>query len=813
MRVVVAALTVLCCWLTLKAPDSPMVKVATTLHPPPQGVAWLVTAVWWAGSIGVIVVLAGLALLARRRDVARDVAIAAVGTWLVVVLLQALWGTDGGRAPSTALVGFDLGFPLARIAATVAVAATALPLLSRPVQRAVRTVIVLAAVATVVHGSGTPVAVLASLALGWGTGAAVHLIFGSPLGLPSGDEAAVLLADAGVPAEDVVALPRQPWGVARYRGRDDQGPLEATIYGRDAADAQLLAKTFRFVCYRDSGPQLTLTRIQQVEHEAYLTLVAERSGARVPAVVTAGRAGPSRDAVLVTRPPVGTRLADLMAEVAPPPTVADDPAPAEETKPDGGAKKEAAEEAPPAGDPVVPLPQVGDDCLRDLFSEVAALRRAGLAHGAIGSETVVVDPSGGRAGLVDFRCATATAPAERLDRDVAAALAVAGTVAGADRAVAAAATVLDKPTLAAALPYLQRAALDPTAARPLRGHKHLLAALRDRGAAEAGVEVPKLAEPRRISWINLVVVIGSFIGIWALVGVFIQVGSSFSTIVGADWGWVVATAILCFAAYPANAVTVLGSVVDALPYGPAVTLEVSNSFVSLAAGTMGAMASRVRFFQQAGYDATLAISSGALVSTASWIVKGALFLIALPIALSDFHFTTSPSSGSSGSSTHVFWLIILVVVGVVVLLGLVLFVPRLRRLARDKLRPKLSEMVAHLKVLAVHPRNLVEVFGGSMAAQLVIALALGTALHAFNEHLNLAELLIVLTLASMLGGVSPVPGGMGIVEAGMILGLTAAGIPETQAVAATFVQRLFSAYLPPVAGWISLVWMRRHEYL
>jgi len=74
-------------------------------------------------------------------------------------------------------------------------------------------------------------------------------------------------------------------------------------------------------------------------------------------------------------------------------------------------------------------------------------------------------------------------------------------------------------------------------------------------------------------------------------------------------------------------------------------------------------------------------------------------------------------------------------------------------------------------------------------------------------------LIVVITLASILGGVSPVPGGMGVVEAGMILGLTAAGISESNAVAAVFVQRLFTSYLPPIWGWFVLVWMRRREYL
>ena len=116
-------------------------------------------------------------------------------------------------------------------------------------------------------------------------------------------------------------------------------------------------------------------------------------------------------------------------------------------------------------------------------------------------------------------------------------------------------------------------------------------------------------------------------------------------------------------------------------------------------------------------------------------------------------------------------------------------------------------------MLSTHPRNLVEIFGGELVGQLLVAMALGAALHAFDEHLSLASLLIALTVGSMIGGISPVPGGMGVVEAGMILALTAAGIPQDDAVAAVFVQRLFTAYLPPIWGWFFLVWMRKKEYL
>ena len=82
------------------------------------------------------------------------------------------------------------------------------------------------------------------------------------------------------------------------------------MYGRDASDARVLAKLWRFCFYRDSGPALILDRLQQVEHEAYLTFVAGRAGVLVPEVLAAGRFGPSRDAALVTRLPDGPALAE-----------------------------------------------------------------------------------------------------------------------------------------------------------------------------------------------------------------------------------------------------------------------------------------------------------------------------------------------------------------------------------------------------------------------------------------------------------------------------------------------------------------------
>jgi len=94
-----------------------------------------------------------------------------------------------------------------------------------------------------------------------------------------------------------------------------------------------------------------------------------------------------------------------------------------------------------------------------------------------------------------------------------------------------------------------------------------------------------------------------------------------------------------------------------------------------------------------------------------------------------------------------------------------------------------------------------------------VILALGAALHAFGTQLSVAALVIAATMAGVLASASPAGGGMGVAEAGLILALTAAGISNHQATAAVFVQRTFTAYLPPIIGWFTLMWMRRRDYL
>ncbi len=770
MAVLVIALSV----GAIRHPLSFESTVVDAVSPLPNGLHWIVSSLWFLGSIGAMVASVAVALLVRRVRLAVEMVAVVLGTWALCGLLGMVLGVDGGRPNTEAYPGIDPGFPLARVAVATAMVCTVVPYLSRPFRRFVLLLVALAAVAAVLQGAGLPAVVIASLAIGWGLAAALRLAVGSPTGLPSIGEVVDAADELGLTLTGVQPVRPQVWGVARFTATLDGGPADVSIYGRDAADAQFLAKAWRFVWYRDSGPTLSITRLQQVEHEAYLDLAARRAGVGAPDVLLAAMAPSGQEAVLVTRPPAGRALGDL--------------------EPD----------------------EVTDAVLDAVLGEVGRMRAVGIAHGSLSASSIVVDTSLADApevGLRDFRTATSSAPPERIDRDLGGLLIVLGLAAGAQRTVDATVRVLGPTALEAALPQIQASAVDRATRHEVRRQKSLLGELRDGGATAVGVEPPELAEIHRVSPSGLAMGVGALVGIVLIVREFAGVGGILDTLKTAEWPWVLA----CFVAAQLTNVTqawsVMGSVSAALPFGPTLGLELANAFTGLVGGTLGTTATIIRYFQRRGLAVSVAVSSGVLVSVANMVAQAALFIASFLLTRGDFDFGTNATTGSSNSGGHNGTLLLLLVVAAVVVVGVVTFVPRLRKMAADKLRPQYTAARDNLRELATQPGKLLQLFGGAAGAQILFAVALGFALKAYGWSLGLPELIVVNTVASLLGGIAPVPGGMGVIEAGMIAGLTAAGVPDTIAVAATITQRLFTCYLPPIWGYPTLAWMRKREYL
>jgi uncharacterized membrane protein YbhN (UPF0104 family) len=748
--------------------ESRLVEAADDL---PSWAASLSDLLFWASAAGVLLVGLLAAGVGRRLAVVRDVGLAVAAAAAIVMALRLVLGDDGGRPAGTDLSS-STAFPVLLVAVSVGAAAGMAPYLTRPTRRLVYGLVTVGVLCALPAGEAVVLSLLAALLVGWGAGAVVHLAVGSPAGFPSAAEIAEGVATLGVDLRDVAPLERQQWGVARFEGRDVDGQIcDVAAYGRDAKDAQLLAKAWRFAWYRDAGPSLALTRLQQVEHEAVATLLAAGAGVAVPEVLAVGVSPLTEDALLVTRRPEAVALADR----------------------DGMALTDAT--------------------MDDAWGQLDGLRSARIAHGAIDPWHLLADDDGG-VHLVGFEDSSTSAPDDRLDADAAGLLVTLALEVGVERAAASAVRAIGADRLAGMLSHLQAPALSRATREALTRAKAFLKDVRAEAADAAGVEQPALAELRRVSWGTVLMVAGTLLGFWLLVSELTGLGDVWGTIAEAEWAWVAVAFVFSQSTQVAQAFALNGAVREPLPFLPVVMLQFGTAFTGLVGGTVANTAAYVRFFQGRGYEPSVAISSGITVSGAAFLVQATLLAICWPMVNQDFTF--SGIGGSDSGSSDASGLLKLLVIGIVVVgvvAGLAFFLPRLRRQVIGRLKPQVQAATANLRGVFSEPRKMVRLLGGNLISQLLFATVIGLCLEAYGESASLPALIVINTLASLFGGLAPVPGGMGVVEAGLIAGLTAYGIPATQAAAATFTARLLTTYLPPAWGYFALVWLRRRDYL
>jgi hypothetical protein len=79
----------------------------------------------------------------------------------------------------------------------------------------------------------------------------------------------------------------------------DGRALDVEVHGRDSWDSRFLVKLWRLIFYRSGRRGVLINRQRQIEHQAYLTLFAEREGALVSPLVAAAVDGRG-DAMFVT---------------------------------------------------------------------------------------------------------------------------------------------------------------------------------------------------------------------------------------------------------------------------------------------------------------------------------------------------------------------------------------------------------------------------------------------------------------------------------------------------------------------------------
>ena len=708
----------------------------------------------WVVAIGL------LALVRLRWTLLRDWAVSlALAVGGVLTVGRAVDGTFPSLADGIGSANAASGFPSMALAASAAAICVANPYLVGPLRTGGRWLIGLAWLSALVLGVAAPSAALCAVAIGWAAGALVHLVFGSPDGTPSLHDLGESLRSIGVDATPTSVEVSHGVVVARATTPDER-QLDVRVHGRDSWDSKLFVKIWRLVFYRSGGRNVTVNRRHQIEHQAYMTLFADREGASVAPFVAA--AMDSRgDAFFVS---------ERMGE--------------------------------PIGQGV---DEVSDELLDDTWRSLARLHAAGIRHGGITPDNLQAFE--GRAYLGDFDRASIAWDDTSRQLDEAQLLTSTAVAVGADRAIVAASTALGAERLTDATTFVQPAAMMPSLRKQAAAADLDIDDLRKAALAHVGAEEQELQTLHRISIGNVVMMALLVIVAYSLIGAIQSVG--LSSIVDAIAEASLAVLVLAFVLGQvprvASAFAVSRAAPLPIPLARLTLLEFAITFVNLAVpSTAARVAVNIRFFQRNGLDRTTAIGVAGLDSVAGFVAQITLMVTIIGFGLGSLNMNISANAPSLDGK-----LVLIVVAAIVVGIAVVALVPKFR----DPVVAVLKTTWDKIGPLLDSPRRLISVILANLLVQLLFSLAMYTVLRAFGQDVGFADVILVNVAVALFAGLMPVPGGVGVTEAALAAGFGAIGVDSTTAMAAAMTYRLITFYAPPCLGYFAMGSLRRQRML
>ncbi len=246
------------------------------------------------------------------------------------------------------------------------------------------------------------------------------------------------------------------------------------------------------------------------------------------------------------------------------------------------------------------------------------------------------------------------------------------------------------------------------------------------------------------------------------------------------------------------------AVPSVLPFWPVVTLQIATKFIGLAVPSMaGRVAMNTAFLHKFGVSIAVAVAQGAIDGFSGFIVQAVILVLA--VVTGDFDL------GLDLSGDDVAWGFILLIV-LLVAIGVVVAVTRIARL-RDRLLPIVHEGWGALVGVLREPSRALGLLGSNVAVNLIMAGTLYLTLWAVDGQIAFGLTLVAVVATSLLQGVIPIPGGIGVTEAVMTAFLVALGVEESIAFAATVSYRVITFYLPAFEGFFAMRWLERNKYL
>jgi uncharacterized membrane protein YbhN (UPF0104 family) len=269
----------------------------------------------------------------------------------------------------------------------------------------------------------------------------------------------------------------------------------------------------------------------------------------------------------------------------------------------------------------------------------------------------------------------------------------------------------------------------------------------------------------------------------------------FKQLASAEWPWLVAADGATCVTWVAAAFTRQGAVMQRLPARRLLATQFAAGAANHLLPTgLGAGAVNLRFMTVCGVPLASSSAAIALYLLAESITRTGLLvalLIAFPHALRLGSLLPAPAVGP---------VLLGVIAAVCVALAVVLLVRRLRTAVFSFLRAALGEA----RTVHTRPSRAIALWGGSLAFPALQAAGLAAVGRALDLPVPPAHMAVAYLAATIAVAAVPTPGGIGSVEAALIVTLVAAGAPVALATAAVLAYRIITVWVPLVPGALTL---------
>ncbi|RWA22461.1 lysylphosphatidylglycerol synthase transmembrane domain-containing protein [Mycolicibacterium brumae] len=441
--------------------------------------------------------------------------------------------------------------------------------------------------------------------------------------------------------------------------------------------------------------------------------------------------------------------------------------------------------------------------VEQIWQSLAKLHEAQISHGDLRVSELTDDD--GTVLFGGFGKAEFGATDVGMQADIAQLLVTTTAVYGAEPTVTAAIEVFGRDAVLGASRRLTKAAMPPRIRRAVPDESALLAAARDEVQKQTGadqIQTETITRFTRSQIIQLVLLVAL---VYVAYPFLSTLPTFFSELRSANWWWALLGLAVSIMTYLGAALALWTCADGQVSFRNLTIMQFANTFAATTTPAgVGGLALSARFLQKGGLGAVRATTAVALQQSVQVITHLALLLV----------FSVAAGARTDLSrfvpSATVLWLLGGAALGV---LGTFMFVPRLRRWLGTELAPKLAEVLVDLRELAREPKRLGLIILGCAATTLGAALALWASVWAFGGDTSFVTVTVVTMVGGTLASAAPTPGGVGAVEAALIGGLAAFGVPMGVAVPAVLLYRILTCWLPVIIGWPVMRWLTRNNMI